>query len=40
MLLTTVRDIPLDPPPPVQYIPPWNYSTAEPKLLPHAEPVG
>ena len=39
MLLTTIRDIPLEPPPPPEYVPPWKLiRPKKPKILPHAEP--
>ena len=41
MQLTSIRDIPLEPPPPPEYIPPWKLiRPKKPKVLPHAEPVG
>jgi hypothetical protein len=41
MLLTSIRDIPLEPPPPPDYVPPWKLiRPRKPKVLPHAEPVG
>lgn len=41
MLLTSIRDIPLEPPPQPEYVPPWKLiRPRKPKLLPHAEPVG
>jgi len=41
MLLTSIRDIPLEPPPPPEYVPPWKLiRPRKPKVLPHAEPVG
>jgi hypothetical protein len=41
MLLTSIRDIPLEPPPPPEYIPPWKLiRPRKPKVLPHAEPIG
>jgi hypothetical protein len=44
VLLTTIRDIPLEPPPlplPVELIPAWKLiRPRKPKVLPHAEPIG
>jgi hypothetical protein len=41
MLLTSIRDIPLEPPPPPDYVPSWKLiRPRKPKVLPHAEPVG
>jgi len=42
ILLTSIRDIPLEPlPPPPENIPPWKLiRPRKPKVLPHAEPVG
>ena len=40
MLLTSIRDIPLEPPPPPEYVPQWKLvRPKKPKLIPHAEPV-
>lgn len=40
MLLTTIRDIPLEPPPPPEYVPAWKLiRPKKPKVLPHAEPM-
>ena len=40
MLLTCIRDLPLEPPPPPEYILPWKLiRPKKPKVLPHAEPV-
>ncbi len=39
MLLTSIRDIPLEPPPPPEYVPPWKLiRPKKSKTLPHAEP--
>ena len=41
MLLTSIRDIPLEAPPPTEKVPAWK--TIRPrtaKMLPHAEPIG
>lgn len=44
VLLTTIRDIPLEPPPPplpLESIPAWKLiRPRKPKVLPHAEPFG
>ena len=41
MLLTSIRDIPLEPPPPPEFVPPWKLiRPKKPKVLPSAEPVG
>ncbi len=41
MLLTSIRDIPLEPPPPPEYVPSWKLiRPKKAKVLPHAEPVG
>lgn len=41
MQLTSIRDIPLEPPPPPEYIPSWKLvRPRKAKVLPHAEPVG
>ncbi len=41
ILLTSIRDIPLEPPPPVEPIPAWKLiRPRKPKILPHAEPIG
>lgn len=41
MLLTSIRDIPLEPPPPPENIPAWKLiRPRKAKVLPHAEPVG
>ena len=40
MLLTSVRDIPLEPPPQPEYVPAWKLiRPKKPKVLPHAEPI-
>ncbi|CAF3652930.1 unnamed protein product [Rotaria sordida] len=40
MLLTSIRDIPLEPPPPPEYVPPWKLiRPKKPIVLPHAEPI-
>lgn len=44
VLLTTIRDIPLEPPPsslPTESIPAWKLiRPRKPKVVPHAEPIG
>ena len=41
MLLTSIRDIPLEPPPPPECIPAWKLiRPKKPHVLPSAEPVG
>ncbi|CAF4088818.1 unnamed protein product [Rotaria sp. Silwood2] len=40
MLLTCIRDLPLEPPPPPEYVPAWKLiRPKKSKILPHAEPV-
>ena len=40
MLLTSIRDIPLEPPPPPEYVPQWKLiRPKKPKVIPHAEPI-
>ncbi|CAF1130028.1 unnamed protein product [Rotaria sp. Silwood1] len=40
MLLTCIRDLPLEPPPPPEYVPAWKLiRPKKTKVLPHAEPV-
>lgn len=40
MLLTSIRDIPLEPPPQPEYVPSWKLiRPKKPKVLPHAEPI-
>lgn len=40
MLLTSIRDIPLEPPPPPEFVPSWKLiRPKKPKIIPHAEPV-
>ncbi|CAF3372079.1 unnamed protein product [Rotaria sp. Silwood1] len=40
VLLTSIRDIPLEPPPPPEYVPPWKLiRPKKPIVLPHAEPI-
>ncbi|CAF1182417.1 unnamed protein product [Rotaria sordida] len=40
MYLTCIRDLPLEPPPPPEYVPAWKLiRPKKPKVLPHAEPV-
>jgi hypothetical protein len=40
ILLTSIRDIPLEPPPPTESIPAWKLiRPRKPKILPHAEPI-
>ncbi|CAF4085833.1 unnamed protein product [Rotaria sp. Silwood2] len=40
VLLTSIRDIPLEPPPPPEYVPPWKLiRPKKPIILPHAEPI-
>lgn len=40
MLLTSIRDIPLEPPPPPEFVPSWKLiRPKKPKVIPHAEPV-
>lgn len=39
MILTSIRDISLEPPPPPEYVPAWKLiRPRKAKILPHAEP--